>query len=296
MATPLVSVLMTSYNREKYISAAIESLLASTYTNFELIITDDRSNDKTVEIARKYAANDNRVKVFVNEKNLGQFPNRNYAATLASGKYIKYLDSDDLIYPNGLEILVNMMEQFPQAGYGLCSIDQDEKKIFPFILTPKEAYHRHFLENKPLFHKAPLSSIIKKQAFFDVGGFTNHKGEGDYEMWLALSSKFDVVLMPHGIVWYREHDDQIDFNRRTDPLIQFYYFPVTLRYINQNSTLDPIDAQKVINETHLNMVRVIIRTFFKHSPKKALEMYKIAGYKLSTFISTLFRVVVAKFS
>src|SRR6266540_3355288 len=143
MANPLVSVLMTSYNREKYISAAIESVLASTYTNFELIITDDQSRDSTVAIARKYAEIDKRIRIVVNEKNLGQFGNRNFAATLAKGKYIKYLDSDDLIYPNGLEIMVNMMEKYPDAGYGLCSLDQDEKNIFPFMLSPKEAYKRH---------------------------------------------------------------------------------------------------------------------------------------------------------
>jgi glycosyltransferase involved in cell wall biosynthesis len=294
MAGPLVSVLMTSYNREKYIGAAIESVLASTYTNFELIITDDRSKDNTVEIARKYAANDNRVKVFVNEKNLGQFPNRNYAASLANGKYLKYLDSDDLIYPNGLEILVNMMEKFPEAGYGLCSLEQDEKYIFPFMLSPQNAYKRHFLDKIALFHKAPLSSIFKKDIFFQVGGFTNPAGEGDYEMWLALSTKFDVVLMPHGIVWYREHEDQIDFIRRTDPLVRFYYFLVTLKYLGPNCPLDQMQAKKVAAETHLNMVKYIIVTFLKNSPKKAVEMYKLANYKLPQFINIVFRSVISK--
>lgn len=294
MTGPLVSVLMTSYNREKYIGEAIESVLASTYKNFELIITDDCSKDNTVEIARKYAANDNRVKVFVNEKNLGQFPNRNYAATLACGKYLKYLDSDDLIYPHGLEILVDMMEKFPGSGYGLCSLEQDEKYIFPFMLSPKNAYKRHFLDNIPLFHKAPLSSIIKKDAFFQVDGFTNPAGEGDYEMWLALSRKLDVVLMPHGIVWYREHEDQIDFKRRTDPLVRFYYFLVTLKYLGPGCPLDQQQAKEVVAETQLNMVKYILVTFLKGSPKKAVEMYKLTNYKLPQFINIAFRAVISK--
>src|SRR5690348_3619706 len=74
--SPIVSVLMTAYNREKYISQAIESVLRSSLTNFELIIVDDVSKDRTVEIARNYAAKDNRVLVFVNEKNLGDYGNR----------------------------------------------------------------------------------------------------------------------------------------------------------------------------------------------------------------------------
>ena len=95
---PLVSVLMTAYNREKYIEEAIGSVLASTYTYFELIIVDDCSKDKTVEIAKKYERMDERVKVYINETNLGDYPNRNKAASYASGEYLKYVDSDDLVY------------------------------------------------------------------------------------------------------------------------------------------------------------------------------------------------------
>ncbi len=72
---PLVSVLMTVYNREKYIAEAIESVLASSYTNFELIIVDDGSKDHSVEIAQKYEAQDHRIKVYVNEQNLGDYSN-----------------------------------------------------------------------------------------------------------------------------------------------------------------------------------------------------------------------------
>ena len=115
---PLVSVLMTAYNREQYISTAIESVLSSTFKNFELIIVDDGSKDKTVEIAKSYAAMDSRVKVIINEKNLGDYPNRNKAAYYANGKYLKYVDADDYIYPWGLELLIKMMEAFPNAGWG----------------------------------------------------------------------------------------------------------------------------------------------------------------------------------
>ena len=79
MGLPLVSILMTCYNREKYIGEAIESVLASSYTNLELIIVDDHSSDNTVGIARAYAAKDSRVNVYVNELNLGDYPNRNKA-------------------------------------------------------------------------------------------------------------------------------------------------------------------------------------------------------------------------
>ncbi|RZK18039.1 MAG: glycosyltransferase family 2 protein, partial [Flavobacterium sp.] len=72
---PLVSVLMTTYNREKFITESIESVLFSSYTNFELIIVDDASTDQTAIIAQRYAAKDNRVRLIVNESNIGDYPN-----------------------------------------------------------------------------------------------------------------------------------------------------------------------------------------------------------------------------
>ena|SRR5674476_1029541 len=91
MLHPAVSVLMTAYNREKYIAEAIESVLAQTFTDFELVVVDDGSKDHTVDIARRYSK-DPRVSVHINEKNLGDYPNRNRAASLARGRYLKYLD------------------------------------------------------------------------------------------------------------------------------------------------------------------------------------------------------------
>ena len=79
MNRPLVSILTTVFNREKYIAACIESVLNSSYHNWEMIIVDDQSKDKSVEIAKRYAAKEDRIKVYVNEKNLGDYANRNQA-------------------------------------------------------------------------------------------------------------------------------------------------------------------------------------------------------------------------
>ena len=294
MSSPLVSVLMTAYNREKYIGEAIESVLASTYPNFELVIVDDASSDRTVEIARAYASRDERVKLYVNEKNLGQFENRNLAARLSNGKYLKYLDSDDLLYPTGLDVLVSMMERFPDAGYGLCSLIQDDRRVYPFLLTPEQAYERHFIEKVQLFHKAPLSSIIKRAAYDAVGGFTNPHGEGDYEMWLQLSLQHQVVLMPDGVVWYRVHDEQIDFNRRNDPFLRFRYFLVTLQYMAKDCPLSPEQKDRVVGETRKAMAREVMISFFLHSPGKAAQMYRAAGFRFGRFAGYCMTITLAK--
>lgn len=203
---PKVSVLTTAYNREKYIAEAIESVLASTFADFELIVVDDASADRTVEIAKNYEAQDERVKVYVNEKNLGDYPNRNKAASYATGKYIKYLDSDDIIYPHGLEVMVMSMEQFPEAGYGLSACGYEEKQM-PLLKTCREAYLENFGSNHH-FDRAPGSSIIKKIAFDKVGGFSGKRMIGDYEFWLKIARYYPMVVFPRDLVWDRTHAAQ----------------------------------------------------------------------------------------
>jgi len=272
---PLVSVLMTAYNREKYIAQAIASVIASTYQNWELIIVDDGSKDKTVEISKSYAEKDKRIKVYINEKNLGDYPNRNKAASYAKGKYLKYVDADDLIYPYGLEQLVFYMEQFPQAGYGLCSLPQDDDLIFPFIISPQEAYKRHYFTNKWIFHKAPLSSIIRKDTFDKVGGFSGKRMVGDFEMWNILSRKHSVVLMPGGIVWYREHEEgEMQFAK--DNIFQMFEYSLTHMEMVQHKDcpLSKKDKQTAIKKAERKQARYILRHLKSHGIKMALQLQK----------------------
>jgi len=278
MGKPLVSVLMTAYNREKYISEAIESVIASTYQNWELIIVDDFSKDKTVEISKHYETKDDRIKVYVNEKNLGDYPNRNKAAAYANGKYLKYVDADDMIYAFGLELLVYYMEQFPDAGYGLCSFPQNIDRIYPFLLSPKEAYQRHYLTKKGIFHRAPLSSIIKKHVFDSVGGFSGKQYLGDFEMWNILSQKEFVVLMPSGIVWHRTHEDQQNTNNATNPAVNFKYIVLEKEIlISRNCPLCEKDKQIAIKKSEKNQARYILRHLKSHGIKTALQLQKLSN-------------------
>jgi glycosyltransferase involved in cell wall biosynthesis len=274
-SNPLVSVLMTAYNRENYIALAIESVIASTYKEWELIILDDGSKDRTVDICKAYEAKDTRIKVYVNPINLGQFKNRNKIVDYAQGKYVKYLDSDDLIYPYGLEQLVYYMEQFPEAGYGLCSIEQDNKQLFPIVLSPEETYKRHFIEKKLVFHKAPLSSIIKTDVFRAIGGFPHEAVSGDFAMWCELSLANNVVLMPKGIVWYRIHADQEMQKTRDSVLVEFEYFKVEEYYLKSNKCpLNIEDREKTIKANHIKQKKYIFWKLRQMGPAVALKLSK----------------------
>jgi glycosyltransferase involved in cell wall biosynthesis len=206
MSRPLVSVLTTCFNRADFIGEAIESVRASSYQDFELIVVDDCSTDESYSIAKAYQQQDDRVRVYRNENNLGDYPNRNEAARHARGKYIKYLDSDDLIYPHGLEVMVTCMESVPGAGYGL-SANGDTNGLYPSKLSAREAYIENFFENN-LFGRAPGSSIINREAFWSVDGFSGRRQVGDHEFWLKISKCFDLVKMPRDLVWDRAHGEK----------------------------------------------------------------------------------------
>jgi len=260
---PLVSVLMTCYNREKYIAEAINSVLNSTYHNWELIIVDDQSKDNTVAIAESFAKDDARIRVYRNEKNLGDYPNRNKAASYAKGRYIKYLDSDDLLYPFGLEIMIYWMEKHPDCGLGLEIFSSYDDKPFPFELTGEEAYMMHYFSgNLPIFSVAPGSAIIKKECYAAVGGFPEKRNIGDYEMWHIIARKYKILVMRDMIYWSRVHEGQQMEIKRSDLIEASLYYKVTLDNIKQ-SPLSQQLQDKVYNKIRHAAVRNYVRQYFR---------------------------------
>lgn len=199
---------MTSYNREQFIAEAIESVLTSTYTNFELIIVDDCSTDDTVGIAKSYERKDSRIKVYINERNLTQFVNRNKAASYAKGEYLKYVDSDDIMYPYTLQMMVDGMKQFPEAALGFCLKHGICKKPLPYQLEPLKSFRQHFFEGAPMF-VGPSGLIIKRKVFESVNGFEEFGMPSDNHLTLKIASKFPVVAMPRDLFWWRIHEGQV---------------------------------------------------------------------------------------
>lgn len=107
---PEISVIMSVYNDEKYIAKAIDSILTQSFSNFELIICDDYSTDRSSNIIEKYVKQDNRIVFFKNEKNLGLATSLNRCIERAKGKYIARMDSDDISLPNRFEVEYNYLE------------------------------------------------------------------------------------------------------------------------------------------------------------------------------------------
>lgn len=279
---------MTAFNNEEFIADAINSVLASSFKNFELIVVDDNSFDKSYEIAKLLANKDQRIKVFKNPINQGDYPNRNIAAKYASGKYLKFVDADDYIYPWGLEMLINMMEANPKAGWGLCSLSQDYHMPFPILLNSEQAYKYNYL-GPGLFHKAPLSSIIRKEEFFISGGFTGKKYLGDYEFWHIISKMSPVLLMPQGIVWSRTHDKQESRHIRKDVLEPFKYVLLAERMLkSEDCPLLMKDKKVALEKINQRISRLVFRTLIKGELINALKLIKMSKKPIITLFINAF--------
>lgn len=205
--TPTLSVLVTAYNRAPFIAASIESVLSQTFTDFELIVVDDCSTDGTLEIAREFERRDPRVRVVANERNLGQFPNRNRAAELARAEFMKFHDSDDLMYPHCLQVMVSMMQSAPGAGFGLSKGSMWPGGPCPMLLTPRMAYQREYF-GEGIVSSGPAGAIFRTAVFRKLGGFEDVGVPSDTLFWVRACATENVLLLPADLFWYRSHPAQ----------------------------------------------------------------------------------------
>jgi hypothetical protein len=207
MGLASVTVLMTAYNRAEFIGAAIDSVLAQTFADFELVIVDDRSTDGTLDVVRQYERRDPRIRVVANERNLGDYGNRNHAATFVRTPYFKYHDSDDLMYPHCLQVMVSMMNAEPRAGFGLSVGAAWPGGPCPMLLSPRMAYQREFFGDG-LFQSGPAGAIFRSDVFRQLNGFVDEGAASDHLFWMRACTTVNVLLLPADLFWYRVHPSQ----------------------------------------------------------------------------------------
>lgn len=197
----LVSIIMPSYNTANYIEASIESVRHQTYENWELIIVDDCSTDNTDEIVKPLLS-DARIRYLKNEKNSGAAISRNRALREAKGKWIAFLDSDDLWLPEKLEKQVAFMEQngyhFSYTNYE--EIDMAGEKTGVRVTGPKK------ITKTGMFNYCWPGCLTVMYDAETVGliQIADIKKNNDYAMWLKVCRKADCYLLDECLAQYRK--------------------------------------------------------------------------------------------
>ena len=209
MSDPLVSIITPVYNGSQYLSEAIESALAQTYKNFELLIVNDGSTDNSADIIRPFLK-DSRI-IYIEQKNAGVAAARNTALKQARGKYIGFLDQDDLWLNNKLELQITALEK--DGSLALVHSRQDfidshgNKKKYDWI-TEGEGYcfRENFIKNRI----AVLTVLIRKKIIDEIGFFNEQlSGADDYEMWLRVTLKYPIKYIDQSLAFYRFHDNNV---------------------------------------------------------------------------------------
>ena len=197
----LVSIIMPSYNTAQYISQSIQSVLAQTYLNWELIIVDDCSTDNTENVVSVFL-NDNRIKLLKNERNSGAAVSRNRALREARGKWIAFLDSDDLWEPEKLEKQIAFMKNngysFSYTNYveiDEAGIQSGVKVTGPQKITKTGMYNYCWPGCLTVMYDADEIGLIQ---------IADIKKNNDYAMWLKVCKKVDCYLLDECLALYRK--------------------------------------------------------------------------------------------
>ncbi len=188
MATPKVSVVMCVYNDEDYIREAVDSILNQTFRDFEFIIVNDGSTDRTPEILRSY--DDSRIILLDNEKNIGISGSMNRGLKIARGEYIAHLGGDDISLPERLEKQVRFLDENPDIGFISSSailIDKNGKEIKQSILATEDKELRSRIVERKDTTFWHTSNMIRQEVIRKVGGYREwFRYATDYDLWLRM--------------------------------------------------------------------------------------------------------------
>ena len=204
--TPRVSIVIAVYNREKYLGIAVDSVLRQTYQDWELIISDDGSIDGTLDIARQFALEDDRIRVLTAEHK-GEAYALIAGFSAARGKYVGQLDSDDLLEPPALELTAAVLENDIECGMvytNYIDIDKNGQKLRPGRRCAIPYSKERMLIDFMTFH----FRLIRRSVYILSGGFnTQFNLVEDYDLCLRLSEITQIKKVEKFLYQYRIHPE-----------------------------------------------------------------------------------------
>ena len=238
MKKDLVSVIMPSYNASRYIGASIDSVLSQTYSNLELLITDDHSTDpETLELLKEYAEKDKRVRIFLMPENNGAGFARNNSIKEARGRYIAFCDSDDRWFPDKLEKQVAYMQKHQCclcfSSYLVCGPDDEHKGI---VIAPSKLTLNELKHDNKIGCLTAIYDTTKYGKFF----MPTIRKRQDWALFLTILQKCKVASgMVEPLAHYRKNPEGISakklklisYNAKVYQFVFGYSAPISYLYL-----------------------------------------------------------------
>lgn len=209
-----ISVVMSVHNDEQFLEKAIRSILEQNFTNYQYIIIDDHSTDRSPEILQKYAALDSRIRLITNEINLGLTRSLNIGLAESDTPYIARIDSDDIACSDRLEVQYSYLESNPDItllGSGCTMINEQGEKLYRFKpITDEEKLKREFKKKNCIYHSSVMFRNDKETRYRDKFIYSQ-----DYDLYLSMLSRGKrIINIPDALIYYRIHSNAISITKK----------------------------------------------------------------------------------
>lgn len=268
MKSPKVSVLMPAYNAEKYLVEAIESILNQTFTDFEFIIIDDCSADKTWEIIQKYSKKDKRIIAIKNEENLKLSATLNKGIDVCKGEYIARMDADDWSYPDRLQKQYDVISRDSNIGIlggamEVCDENLEIKNIRKYNLSDSEI-RKSLFKYSPFCHPA---TIFKKEALLQYKYSIELNDAEDYDLYFRIGKSYKLQNLNDIVIKYRTSDTQVSSkkSKRQQYLTLYIRLKAVLEYGYRASIVDILSSivQLILIPIIPNKVKIVLFNLFR---------------------------------
>jgi hypothetical protein len=215
MNIPLVSVVMVVCNVDRFLAAAVESILGQSFSDFEFIIVDYGSTDASKRIVERFAQTDSRVRLH-ETPHCGLGEARNVACSLARGRYIALMDADDVALPQRLQLEVDFMERHPTIGLLGGAVQWINAAGEPLYLSRHPAGDTELRKTLAVYCAFWQPTVLLlKDAFIRAGGYRNAFAPAeDYDLWLRITEHYQCSNLEEVILNYRIHPNQVSLRKR----------------------------------------------------------------------------------
>lgn len=294
----MFSVVIPLYNKEKYIREAVESVLAQDYKHFEIIIVNDGSTDASLDKIQDIT--DPRIRI-INKENAGVGAARNTGISHASFEWIALIDADDIWTPNHLSELKLIIEQFPSSGListSKKSFYGDSNKIVSDLDSSPQNKTRlinYFLE--PIIQTS--AAAIRRDAFEEIGGFSNHKNGEDIEYWVRLALSYPVAFSDRVTCYYRRDTGGVTDSAKL-ALDEHYFKEInslsdispSLEFLVNKSQEDPsiLKDPNIITYINNNLLTGVKGWLYRDNIRMSKQMAKFSIPKFSKAFVIIFLV------
>ncbi len=301
MNSPVISIIIPTYNRNHIVGRAIKSVIKQTFKKFEIIVVDDCSTDKTEHIIKEISKIDSRVKYVRTEKNIGGAATRNRGVSESQGKYIAFLDDDDEALPEWLEKSIEKISTLPES-WGLLCCRWYQKSEFTRVVYESAVYMKdgYIYEELLRGHDPPSGtsgSVVKRAAYDYVGGFDESlHGFQDYDFFFSLARKWTFHYLQIPLIYFYIHPGSriSDTNRKREEAFNQFIekWESEIIRIGGRQTLELIRSKRsagfvfsairteIISKGRLSALKLFIRSFPKDN------------FRFTYFIKTLLILIV----